>query len=112
MNLNKQLIIILLLLPLGYTGNTMSQDKLKMEGTAIIGNKELPNVLYIVPWKSVERFNIEGPPIASIMDQKLVPLKRKAFRRRINYYQPTVSTATIQDNDEVVQRKAYAGSGR
>lgn len=98
MNLNKQLIIILLLLPLGFTGDALSQDKLEMEGTAIIGNKELPNVLYIVPWKSAKRFNIESPPITSIMDQKLVPLNRKAFRRRINYYQATVSAAANQDN--------------
>ena len=45
-----------------------------MEGTEITGNKELPKVLYIVPWKSVERFDIESPPIDSIMEQKLAPL--------------------------------------
>jgi len=98
MILNKQLIIILLLLPLVFTGDALSQDKLEMEGTAIIGNKELPNVLYIVPWKSAERFDIESPAITSIMDQKLVPLKREAFRRRVNYYHATVSAAANQDN--------------
>lgn len=57
-----------------------------MEGTEIIGNKELPRVLYIVPWKSVEPFEILSPPIVSIMDQKLVPIERAAFRRKINYH--------------------------
>lgn len=64
-----------------------------MEGTAIIGNKELPKVLYIVPWKSVERFEIESPPIASIMEQKLTPIDRASFRRQIHYHEAIFSKA-------------------
>ena len=48
-------------------------DSLQLEGVEITGNKELPMVLYIVPWKSIERFNIESPPITSVMDMPLAP---------------------------------------
>lgn len=64
-----------------------------MEGTEIIGNKELPQVLYIVPWKSVERFEITSPPIISIMEQPLTPIDRAAFKRQIHYHNAIFSGA-------------------
>ena len=66
-----------------------------MDGTKIIGNKELPKVLYIVPWKSVERFDIKAPPIVSIMDQKLSPIERAAFKRKIHYHDAIFSKAKL-----------------
>ena len=66
-----------------------------MEGTEIVGNKELPRVLYIVPWKSVERFDIKSPPIASIMDQKLDLLDRASFKRQIHYHEAIFSKAKL-----------------
>lgn len=63
-----------------------AQDRLELEGTAIIGNKELPNILYIVPWKSVQRFEISTPPIVSILEQELTPIDRASFKRKIHYH--------------------------
>jgi hypothetical protein len=70
-----------------------AQDIIQLEGTSIIGNKELPMVLYIVPWKSAERFDMKSPQITSIMDQKLGPIDRASFKRTINYHQTIYSTA-------------------
>ena len=70
-----------------------AQQPLQLEGTSIIGNKELPMVLYIVPWKSVQRFDISAPPITSIMEQKLEPIERASFRRTIDYHQAIFSKA-------------------
>ena len=67
-----------------------------MEGTEIIGNRELPRVLYIVPWKSVERFEISSPPIISIMEQPLAPLDRAAFKRQIRYHDAIFNAATAE----------------
>ncbi len=63
-----------------------AQDRLELEGTAIIGNKELPNILYIVPWKSVQRFEISTPTIVSIREQELTPIDRASFKRKIHYH--------------------------
>ena len=71
-----------------------AQERLEMEGAEIKGNRELPKVLYVVPWKSVERFQIESPPIISIMEQKLTPIDRASFRRKINYHEAIFSKAT------------------
>jgi hypothetical protein len=78
------------------TGIVGAQERLQMEGTEITGNKELPRVLYIVPWKSVERFDIESPPIVSIMDQKLAPIDRASFKRKIHYHDAIFSKAQLE----------------
>ena len=76
------------------SGSVGAQDVIELEGTEITGNKELPQVLYIVPWKTVEPFEIQAPPIESILDQELEPIDRAAFKRSIHYHQAIQSKAT------------------
>ena len=64
----------------------MAQDRLDMEGASIVGNKELPNMLYIVPWKATERIDFPSPPVVSIMDQALTTIDRSTFKRQIRYH--------------------------
>jgi hypothetical protein len=90
----KKLKFISMCLPILLSTGAIAQQRLEMEGTSIIGNKELPNVLYIVPWKSTETVSFPSPPIESIMDQKFKPLDRNAFRRQIRYHQAIFSTPT------------------
>jgi hypothetical protein len=84
-----------LIFAISCTANVNAQEKLQMEGTEITGNKELPRVLYIVPWKSTERFDIKSPPIISIMDQKLNPIDRASFKRKIHYHDAIFSKAKL-----------------
>lgn len=35
--------------------NSFAEDRLELETTFIKGNKELPQILYVVPWKDVKR---------------------------------------------------------
>jgi len=44
---------LLLMLIFSSSPDLVAQDSLQLEGTSITGNKELPMVLYILPWKSV-----------------------------------------------------------
>ncbi len=73
-----------------------AQERLEMEGTAIIGNKELPKVLYIVPWKPAQRVDIPTPPITSILDQPLQTIERNAFSRQVKYHQAVFPEAAEQ----------------
>jgi len=68
-----------------------AQQRIQMEGTEIVGSQELPRVLYIVPWHVAERFEIETPPINSIMDRRLQPLERADFRRKVYYHEAIFS---------------------
>ena len=84
-----------LIFAISVTAKVSAQERLEMEGAEITGNKELPRVLYIVPWKSVERFDIESPPINSIMDEKLSPIERASFKRKIHYHDAIFSKAKL-----------------
>ena len=90
-----KLLSIRIILLVVFTGfiPAQAQERLELEGTAIIGNKELPNILYIVPWKSVQRFEIETPAVISIMEQKPKALDRASFKRKIYYHNAIFSRA-------------------
>lgn len=66
-------------------GAAAAQDKADLDRTQIIGNRELPKVLYIVPWKKPVPGEISGRPAASVLDEVLAPVDRDVFRRQVQY---------------------------
>ncbi len=71
-------------------------DRLELEATDITGNRELPKVLYIVPWKRSDLGDVVGKPVNSLLDEVLQPLDRDVFQRENRYYdalQPGVGGA-------------------
>ena len=62
-----------------------AQDRADIDRTQIIGNRELPKVLYIVPWKKPQPGDINGRPVASVLDEALAPVDRDVFRRQVTY---------------------------
>jgi hypothetical protein len=61
------------------------QDRAEIDPTKIIGNRELPKVLYIVPWKKPLPGDLAGRPPASVVDEALAPVDRDVFRRHVRY---------------------------
>jgi hypothetical protein len=62
--------------------------------TDITGNKELPKVMVIVPWKDSLGAGGVIKPTDSLMDDVLQPVDRGVFQRQIRYYgQLDASTA-------------------
>jgi hypothetical protein len=61
-------------------------DRLDLESTQVTGNRELPKVMVIVPWKHAESGAIAGRPANSLMDEVLKPLDRDVMRRELEYY--------------------------
>lgn len=64
-----------------------AQDRIELEATQITGNRELPRVLYIVPWKRSDLGDLAGKPVNSLVDEVLEPVDRDVFRRENRYYQ-------------------------
>ncbi len=64
-----------------------AQQKIEMQGTAIIGNKELPRILYIIPWKSDQPVALTAPPFHSVLDEPFKTVERNRFRRKLEFYQ-------------------------
>ncbi len=68
-----------------------AQDKAEIDRSQIIGNRELPKVLYIVPWKKPLPGDTAGRPAVSVLDEALAPVDREVFRRQLQYDSATRS---------------------
>ncbi|HEU4781346.1 MAG TPA: hypothetical protein VFS58_15805 [Steroidobacteraceae bacterium] len=64
-----------------------ARDRLDLDSTQITGNRELPKVLYIVPWRSAELGDLVGRPVNSLLDEVLEPVDRDVFRRQNRYFE-------------------------
>lgn len=71
--------------PTANKGN--AKDRLDLESTQITGNRELPKVLYIVPWRGAEMGDLVGRPVNSLLDEVLEPVDRDVFRRQNRYFE-------------------------
>jgi len=61
-------------------------DRLQLGTTEISGNRELPKVLYVVPWRRAEIGDAVGRPPNSLVEEALTPVDREVFRRQNRYY--------------------------
>jgi hypothetical protein len=69
------------------TGKGNAKDRLDLDSTQITGNRELPKVLYIVPWRNAELGDLVGRPVNSLLDEVLEPVDRDVFRRQNRYFE-------------------------
>ncbi len=70
-----------------------SADRADLEGTRILGSRELPKVLYIVPWKPPVTGDLVGRPVESLLDEALAPVDRDVFQRQVRYHSSTQPAA-------------------
>jgi hypothetical protein len=75
-----------------------AKDRLDLESTQITGNRELPKVLYIVPWRSAELGDLVGRPVNSLLDEVLEPVDRDVFRRQNRYFEALQPGAAAPTN--------------
>jgi hypothetical protein len=66
-------------------GAAVAQDRADIDRTQVIGNRELPKVLYIVPWKKPLPGDLSGRPVVSVLDEALAAVDRDVFRRQLRY---------------------------
>lgn len=63
-----------------------AEDRLELDSISIKGSRELPKVLYIVPWKSARLKAFEPRAGSSSFDVEMEALDRDVFRRQVEYY--------------------------
>lgn len=63
-----------------------TMDRLELDPTSIIGNKELPKVMVIVPWKRSDIGDLTGRPANTLLNEVLTPVDRDVFRRELRYF--------------------------
>lgn len=85
MKLTRNLAIFCLLL---ISGASMAEkdNTVTLKGTAVIGNSEMPNVLYVVPWKKPPQPNLNPELHESLIEDQLQPIDRNVFRKKIRHF--------------------------
>ena len=82
-------LILLLSLTLGnmsYAEKKKKDDAKTLSGISIIGNKDAPKSLYIVPWRSSE-LGIESDLNSSLLNEGMHPVDKDVFVRELNFYE-------------------------
>lgn len=84
------LLFIILLMPF-FSTNVLADEKKKnddakeLSGISIIGNKEAPKALYIVPWKNSE-VGVETSLTSGLTDASMRPVDKDVFMRELEFY--------------------------
>jgi len=81
-------LIILCCLTLAVSAET----KLELDEAEIKGARELPKVLYIVPWKKT-RPDTSPLPMRSLINEALSPIDVDVFKRQVRYHEMIESPA-------------------
>ena len=81
---HTRMILVAMIWFIGMTA--WAVDRADLEGTSIIGSRELPKVTYIVPWKKPLPGDLVGRPVASLLDEAMAPVDRDVFRRQVEYH--------------------------
>lgn len=80
------------------TAGAKTNDRLALDTTVVTGNRELPKVLYIVPWKKADIGELPAQPFNTLLDEVLTPVDRDVFRREVTYYGAISGSAAPQGN--------------
>ena len=86
---NKELISLLficLFISIGMISVAYGEDRIKLDDTSIKGSRELPKVLYIVPWKSARLGSLSVSAGSESFNTDMEALDRDVFRRQVQYY--------------------------
>lgn len=87
--MNNKIICFSLLLSFCVLASAESNKKAdnakSLSGISIVGNKEAPKSLFIVPWKSSE-IGFETGLSSSLLNEKMLPVDKDVFTRELNFY--------------------------
>lgn len=77
---------LLLALLLALPATAEEETKLELDTAKVTGNRELPRVMAIVPWKKAPAGELPGRPVQSLLDEALAPADRLVMRRQARHW--------------------------
>lgn len=83
--LSRYLVLLGAYSMLCVAGFVAAETRLELEESKITGARELPKVLYIVPWRKSPH-GLRPLPIRSLVEEPLEPIEMDRFRRQQRYY--------------------------
>ncbi len=66
--------------------NVFAADRIELDETAIQGSRELPKILYVIPWKSARLGLLQGGAGSNSFDTAFEALDRDVFLHQVEYY--------------------------
>jgi len=66
--------------------SSRTMDLLELDSTVVTGNRGLPKVMYVVPWKRADLGSPGGKPLNSLVEEVLTPVDRGTFERKLQYF--------------------------
>ena len=67
--------------------NGQAAGRIELEVSIVRGNKELPKVLYIVPWKRMQSGNVQQKLLLhSLFDDAFQPIDPQGFQQHVEDY--------------------------
>lgn len=90
MMLFKKILLIILFTfvasHISYAEKKKADQAKTLSGISIIGNKDAPKSLYIVPWRSSD-LGFETDLNSSLLNEGLHPVDKDVFIRELNFYE-------------------------
>ena len=77
---------LLMPLQLHAEGKKVDVEVKELSGISIIGNKEAPKSLYIVPWQNSE-VGVETSLSSGLLDDSMRPIDKEVFLRELDFYE-------------------------
>ncbi len=91
-----------------FSFSLLAEEKISMKALSIVGNKEMPNVLYILPWKQADLPEMVELPLSSLINDALQPVDRQTMLRRQYYKQVINQQGVLQSGVSVQQLEVGA----
>jgi hypothetical protein len=81
-------VLVFLLLQMSATAEQIKidSDVKELSGISIIGNKEAPKSLYIVPWQNSE-VGVATSLNSGLLDDSMRPVDKEVFLRELDFYE-------------------------
>jgi hypothetical protein len=97
--LNTVLVWLLLQTTVFAEEKKVDTEVKELSGISIIGNKEAPKSLYIVPWQNSE-VGVATSLNSGLLDDSMRPIDKEVFMRELDFYQlsHTDRSRTINNN--------------
>ncbi len=77
-----------------------AEEKITMDSLQVIGNKEMPNILYILPWQTAQLPSMVELPLSGLIQDALQPVDRESMLRR-KYYQEVVVSSESGSAEQI-----------
>ena len=84
--LNMILLWLMLQTPAMAEKNKVDSEVKELSGISIIGNKEAPKSLYIVPWQNSE-VGVATSLNSGLLDDSMRPVDKEVFLRELDFYE-------------------------